>query len=225
MKIRRESITKMVTSGYRDRWLSSSTVFIVECGDATTTGFKAKFDNEQEVIHFIMREANCDPEEAYRLVNESDRSKYFYYEYKTGTGGAARTAIAEISTIAEFLDLINPSIRLEIRQQIAETLEVNEKIFRAICWGLYLCNRENATWHVQGEVNDQVNIPGFELGANYPGDMRQHLQAIALAGQYYADCEKDNRIPNDENLKPWLWFSCPAPLRALTTAMINAGVK
>ena len=35
-----------------------------------------------------------------------------------------------------------------------------------------------------------------------------------IADQFFTDCERDNRSPNPENLRAWLWFSCPAQLRS-----------
>lgn len=34
-----------------------------------------------------------------------------------------------------------------------------------------------------------------------------------LVARFYADCAADDRTPNEENLRAWLWFVCPAELR------------
>lgn len=38
-------------------------------------------------------------------------------------------------------------------------------------------------------------------------------QTAALADQYFADLARDGRQDNPENLRAWLWFTCPAHLR------------
>jgi len=35
----------------------------------------------------------------------------------------------------------------------------------------------------------------------------------SLAEQYFIDLERDNRQDTRENLRGWLWFTCPAHLR------------
>ncbi len=34
-----------------------------------------------------------------------------------------------------------------------------------------------------------------------------------LANQYFTDLEADGRTDSDDNLRAWLWFTCPANLR------------
>ena len=45
------------------------------------------------------------------------------------------------------------------------------------------------------------------------GAMMTTPEITALAQQYFADLERDNRTDNDENLRAWLWFTCPAHMR------------
>lgn len=42
----------------------------------------------------------------------------------------------------------------------------------------------------------------------------------ALSDQFFRDCAADGRKPNRENLAGWLWFTCPAQLRAETERTI-----
>lgn len=43
-----------------------------------------------------------------------------------------------------------------------------------------------------------------------------------LVNQFFTDCERDNRQPNEENLRAWLWFVCPANLREEVGPAIRA---
>jgi hypothetical protein len=43
----------------------------------------------------------------------------------------------------------------------------------------------------------------------------------ALAEQFFSDCKQDNRVPNWENLKGWLWHTCPASLRVEVMELIQ----
>lgn len=43
-----------------------------------------------------------------------------------------------------------------------------------------------------------------------------------LAKQYFADLESDGRQDTDDNLRAWLWFTCPANLREPVAAKIES---
>ncbi len=43
-----------------------------------------------------------------------------------------------------------------------------------------------------------------------------------LTSQFFADCAQDYRLPNEENLRGWLWFTCPASLRIEVGTAIRA---
>lgn len=36
---------------------------------------------------------------------------------------------------------------------------------------------------------------------------------IQLRNRFFQDCDAEGRVPNDETLRGWLWFSCPAQNR------------
>ena len=42
-----------------------------------------------------------------------------------------------------------------------------------------------------------------------------------LAEQYFRDLKQDGREDNEENLRAWLWFTCPARLRVDVQAEIE----
>lgn len=52
--------------------------------------------------------------------------------------------------------------------------------------------------------------------------MKTKKQISALINQFFVDCERDNRSPNDRNLDAWLWFTCPAQMREQVGAGIIA---
>jgi hypothetical protein len=39
------------------------------------------------------------------------------------------------------------------------------------------------------------------------------MEITNIVNQYYADLQRDGREDNEENLRAWLWFTCPAQLR------------
>jgi len=41
-----------------------------------------------------------------------------------------------------------------------------------------------------------------------------------LAQQYFSDLDRDDRADTAENLRAWLWFTCPAHLREDVRATI-----
>jgi hypothetical protein len=42
-----------------------------------------------------------------------------------------------------------------------------------------------------------------------------------LAHQYFEDLKQDGRVDTPENLRSWLWFTCPAHLRTEVSATIE----
>ncbi len=61
---------------------------------------------------------------------------------------------------------------------------------------------------------------------NYGRDCRNNplnIQQIAgLVDAFFADLAADGRAATEENLRAWLWFTCPAPLRSETERAIRA---
>lgn len=58
--------------------------------------------------------------------------------------------------------------------------------------------------------------------------MQQNLDGQTvrdLAGGFFTDCDQDGRAPNDENLRAWLWFTCPAHMRPEAEAAIRADAR
>jgi len=43
-----------------------------------------------------------------------------------------------------------------------------------------------------------------------------------LVNGFFTSCAKDGRQPNEENLRAWLWFICPANLREEVGPAIRA---
>ena len=43
-----------------------------------------------------------------------------------------------------------------------------------------------------------------------------------LVNRFYADCTQDAREPNEDNLRAWLWFVCPAEHREAVGDAIRA---
>ena len=48
------------------------------------------------------------------------------------------------------------------------------------------------------------------------------MDITKLVNQFFDDCEHDGRPANEENLRGWLWFVCPAALRPEVEAAIRA---
>ncbi len=40
------------------------------------------------------------------------------------------------------------------------------------------------------------------------------MDATKLAHQYFSDLASDGKADNDTDLDAWLWFTCPATMRA-----------
>ena len=51
------------------------------------------------------------------------------------------------------------------------------------------------------------------------------MNAIELADAFFRDCEIDNRVANEENLRAWLWFTCPAAMRRDAEKAIRADAR
>lgn len=50
---------------------------------------------------------------------------------------------------------------------------------------------------------------------------RYREQINALADAYFRDLERDGRQDTEEDLRAWLWFTCPAHLRVEVEAQIE----
>lgn len=62
---------------------------------------------------------------------------------------------------------------------------------------------------------------------NYGRDCRNNPvnNQIAIAGlvdTFFADLEQDGRPATEDNLRAWLWFTCPAQLRGDVESAIRA---
>lgn len=46
-----------------------------------------------------------------------------------------------------------------------------------------------------------------------------------LVEGFYFDCQRDHREPIEENLRAWLWFTCPAQFRSQAGPAIRADAR
>lgn len=46
-----------------------------------------------------------------------------------------------------------------------------------------------------------------------------------LIDAFFVDCETGSREPSEENLRAWLWFVCPAHMRAEVEPAIRADAR
>ena len=82
---------------------------------------------------------------------------------------------------------------------------------------------KRAPYTVRKWLRDK-KLTGIRIGRDWrvkPADLDRFLaergdsatKVAELVARFYADCAADDRTPNEENLRAWLWFVCPAELR------------
>lgn len=178
MRITRHTRAQITTSGYRDRWLRYDTTISIEYSDGLVDGYRVQFDDSKQAEGYLQDRHGMAPGDAYRAVAQAPRSLSIPWEH-----GATSGSIDGISEIKQVLDILNDSIRTDIRQRLAAEVNLSAEQFYALCTGLHRCNESNRLLARRGlrpGIQVLVQPEGFALDSDFDPDLiRASLMALA----------------------------------------------
>lgn len=171
---------RITTSGYTDRYLlcEGSSITIGVSVDDLYSEYTMRFEARKDFINYLMAVHGMSWEDAKNAISSAPKRAGLEWEY-LGTSSTTQN----IEPVRQMLDVLQKSIKREVREQYANDVELTPEAYYAFCTGLYRCNESNRLMKKRGLRNGYevfVQPEGFEIDKKYD-ERRVRDALIALA--------------------------------------------
>ena len=179
---------RITTSGYTDRYLlcEGSSITISVSVDDLYSEYTMRFDARRDAINYLMAVHGMSWEDADNAISSASKHSGLEWEY---LGTSSKTQ--KIEPVRQMLDVLQKSIKREVREQYARDVELTPEAYYAFCTGLYRCNESNHLMKKRG-LRDGYEVfvqpEGFELDTEFD-EQRVRDALITLAedpSRYYS---------------------------------------